>query len=337
MKVLTSKEKKNVNPAITKKHQHELLYQMLLIRRLEEKSAEMYTKSKIRGFLHLYIGQEAVAVGVIQALTKDDNVLSSYRDHGHALVKGISADAVMAELYGKIEGCSKGRGGSMHLFDVNNKFYGGYAIVGGHLPLSVGMALASKKQKLANITCCFFGEGAMAEGTFHESFNLAALWNVPILFVCENNGYAMGTALRYSHSMQKLEKKGAAYSIESKAVDGMDVLEVEKAAINAVKYIKRTGKPYFLVCNTYRFRAHSMFDAELYRDKKEVEKWKKRDPISELTKSMLKNKLITQKEIDIIDKKVQSEVDKAVDFAEAGTLEPTEELSKNVYSTNSDE
>lgn len=311
-----------------------LLYQMMLIRRFEEKSAELYTKEKIRGFLHLYVGEEAVAVGVMQALTAEDNVLSTYREHGHALARGIDAGTIMAEMYGKQEGCSRGRGGSMHLFDAKTKFYGGNAIVAGHLGMAVGMALASKKQQKNNITCCFFGEGAAAEGEFHEAMNLAALWSVPVLFVCENNLYAMGTAIRYSHSIVEIEKKGPAYGIETVAVDGMDVLAVERAAKEAAEKVRTTGKPFFLVCNTYRFRAHSMFDAELYRDKSEVEEWKKRDPIPKLQQLLLSQNLIAQEYIDELNKKVEEEVQKAVAFAEAGTWEPVEELTKFVYSEN---
>lgn len=308
------------------------LYQMILIRRFEEKSAELYTKEKIRGFLHLYVGEEAVAVGVINQLSSEDNILCTYREHGHALARGIDAGAIMAEMYGKLEGCSRGRGGSMHLFDAKTKFYGGNAIVGGHLAMAVGMALASQKQKKKNITVCFFGEGAAAEGEFHEAMNLAALWNVPVLFVCENNLYAMGTAIRYSHSIVEIEKKGAAYGIETGVADGMDVLAVEQAAKEAIEKIRTTGKPYFLVCNTYRFRAHSMFDAELYRDKSEVEEWKKRDPIPKLQQQLLSNNLVTQNEVDALNKRVESEVQKAVDFAEAGTWEPVDEMTKFVYS-----
>lgn len=316
-----------------KKSRH-LFYQMLLIRKFEDKAAEEYTKAKIRGFLHLYIGEEAVAVGVIQALTDDDNVLCTYREHGHALARGMDAGAIMAEMYGKQEGCSRGRGGSMHLFDKSINFFGGNAIVAGHLPMAVGMALASKKQKKGNITCCFFGEGAAAEGEFHEAMNLAALWKVPVLFVCENNLYAMGTAIRYSHSVQELEKKGAAYGVESSAVNGMNLMDVIEAANEAVQKVRDNGKPYLLVCNTYRFRAHSMFDAELYRDKKEVEEWKKRDPIPEFQEFLLKQKIITEKEIKKIEKQVDSEIQKAVDFAEAGTWEPIDQLTEFVYSEN---
>ncbi len=325
------KEEIYAHPTIDRKLGIELLQQMILIRRFEEKSAELYTKEKIRGFLHLYIGEEAVAVGAMQSLTDDDNILSTYREHGHALARGVDPGSIMAEMYGKLEGCSKGRGGSMHLFDVDKKFYGGNAIVGGHLPLAVGMALASKKQQQHNITCCFFGEGAIAEGEFHESMNLAALWKVPVLFLCENNLYGMGTALRFSHSVQELEKKGVAYGVESATVNGMDVLEVKNAVEKATAYIKSSGKPFFLVCNTYRFKAHSMFDAQLYREKKEVNAWKERDPIPTLSNQLLKNKIISQKDIDAVEERVKTEVQKAVDFAEEGTFEPIEELTKFVY------
>ena len=311
----------------------ELLHNMILIRRFEEKSAELYTKEKIRGFLHLCIGEEAVAVGVMESLTEADNILSTYREHGHALARGVDPGSIMAEMYGKQEGCSKGRGGSMHLFDIKKRFYGGNAIVGGHLPMAVGMALASKKQRQDQITCCFFGEGAIAEGEFHESMNLAALWQVPLLFLCENNLYGMGTALRYSHSVQEVEKKGAAYDVESAAVNGMDVLEVKKATKKAIGHIRKTGKPYFLVCNTYRFRAHSMFDAELYREKSEVEAWKERDPIPTLYTKLLKDGLITQDDKDTIEQKVKGEVQNAIDFAEKGTFESVQDLTKFVYST----
>jgi pyruvate dehydrogenase E1 component alpha subunit len=309
----------------------ERLFQMLLIRRFEEKSAEMYTKTNIRGFLHLYIGEEAVAVGVMQSLTASDYVLATYREHGHALARGMDPGAVMAEMYGKVEGCSRGRGGSMHLFD-KKYILGGNAIVASHLPVAVGMALASKKQHNNNITCCFFGEGAAAEGEFHEAMNLASLWQVPLLLVCENNFYAMGTALRYSHAETHLEKKAAGYGMEMAVVDGMDVRAVEQAAKTAVEKIRTSGKPFFLLCNTYRFRAHSMFDAELYREKSEVEEWKKRDPIAQFSDYLIKEKTITEQDIKDLENKVAAMVQKAVDFAEAGTWEPVEQLTRYVYS-----
>lgn len=309
-----------------------LLYQMMLIRRFEEKAAEMYTKEKIRGFLHLYIGEEAVATGVMHTLKPADNVLCTYREHGHALVRGVAPGAIMAEMYGKMEGCCRGRGGSMHLFDVKKKFYGGNAIVGGHLPVAAGLALADKKMKRKQITCCFFGEGAAAEGEFHEAMNLASLWQVPVLFVCENNLYAMGTAIQYTHAVTNLEAKAAGYGISAATVDGMDLLAVLKGAQHAVKTIQNTGKPYFLICNTYRFRAHSMFDAELYREKAEVEEWKQRDPIPRFVSYLKKNKILTEKTLAEISSRIDEEIQKAVDFAEAGTWEPFEELLKYVYS-----
>jgi len=328
----TMLEPETIPIQLDKKKGELLFYQMLLIRRFEEKAAEQYSKGKIRGFLHLYIGEEAVAVGVTQALSDEDVILSTYREHGHALARGIDADVIMAEMYGKQEGCSKGRGGSMHLFDVSKNFYGGNAIVCGHLPLAVGMALALKKRKKNALCCCFFGEGAVAEGGFHEALNLAALMKVPVLFVCENNLYAMGTAIHYSHALTAIEKKGAAYRIESSVVDGMNVLEVMEATNKAVQKIKTDGKPYLLVCNTYRFKAHSMFDAELYRDKTEVEEWKKRDAIPQFQELLLQQKWISEVEIATMKTKIETKIKLAVDFAEAGTFEPISELSKFVYS-----
>ncbi len=308
------------------------LYQMMLIRRFEEKSAEMYTKEKIRGFLHLYIGEEAVATGVVNALKPEDNLLCTYREHGHALVRGVDAGSIMAEMYGKYQGCSKGRGGSMHLFDAKTKFFGGNAIVAGHLPVSVGLALADKKMKRDQITCSIFGEGAAAEGEFHEAMNLSSLWQVPVLWVCENNLYAMGTALQYSHAVTDLEKKAAGYGMRSATVDGMDLHAVWIAAQKAVRTVRETGKPYFLVCNCYRFRAHSMFDAELYRQKSEVEEWKKRDPIPQFLNYLVGQGLLADHELKEIEDRIEDQIQKAVDFAEAGTWEPVESLTSFVYS-----
>lgn len=309
-----------------------LLQQMLLIRRFEEKSAEMYTKGKIRGFLHLYIGEEAVSVGVMNSLSADDNVLTTYREHGHALVRGIESKVIMAEMYGKIEGCSRGRGGSMHIFDAKKNFFGGNAIVAGHLPMAVGLALADKKMKRRQITCCFFGEGAIAEGEFHEAMNLAALWKVPVLFICENNLYAMGTAIRYTHSETDLEKKALAYGMKTSSVDGMDVLSVLKRSTEATEWIKKNEAPYFMICNTYRFRAHSMFDAELYRTKEEVEEWKKKDPISKLANELIGKNLITENQIKEIESIIEKEIQDAVDYAENGAWESIEQMQQFVYS-----
>ena len=317
---------------IDREQGHKYLYQMMFIRRFEEKSAELYTKEKIRGFLHLYIGEEAVATGVINSLKPEDNVLCTYREHGQAIVRGVDPGTIMAEMYGKQEGCSRGRGGSMHLFDTKTKFYGGNAIVANHLPMAVGLALADKKTKRKQITCCFFGEGAAAEGEFHEAMNLASLWQVPVLFVCENNLYAMGTAIKYSHAQIDLEKKAPGYGIESASVDGMNLSSVLKAAKNAVEYLRKTAKPFFLICNTYRFRAHSMFDAELYRDKTEVEEWKKRDPIPRFSKYLIENSFLSDDELKETESRIENEIQKAVDFAEAGTWEPIDQLIRFVYS-----
>ncbi len=320
------------NKSLSKDHAQHLLHQMMRIRRLEEKAAEMYSATKIRGFLHLYIGEEAVAVGSIGLLEPDDNIVATYREHGHALVRGMSSNEIMAEMYGKQEGCSRGRGGSMHLFSKELNFYGGNAIVGCGLPLAVGLGLAAKMQNQKKITCCVFGEGAVAEGEFHESLNLAALWQLPVLFICENNLYAMGTALHRSESVTDISRKAGAYDVQAEAVDGMDVLAVEKATQKGIKYVRSGKGPYLLECRTYRFRAHSMFDPELYRSKEEVSEWKKKDPITNFSKYLKVKHLITDKEIKSFEKDVEKEIQEAVDFAESGTLEPVEDLDKYVYS-----
>jgi pyruvate dehydrogenase E1 component alpha subunit len=318
--------------AVERDHALHLLHQMLRIRRLEEKSAELYSAAKIRGFMHLYNGEEAVAVGVMQALTPEDAVVATYREHGQALARGVAASTIMAEMYGKQEGCSRGRGGSMHLFDARTRFYGGNAIVGGALPVAVGLALADKMQGRPRVTCCFFGEGAVAEGEFHESLNLAALWQLPVLFVCENNLYAMGTALTLSESVTDLTRKAASYAVAAAAVDGMDVLAVEAAARDATAAVRAGVGPYFLECRTYRFRAHSMFDAELYRDRAEVEMWKQRCPILTLTQRLAAQGSLDDADLEALEQHVAAEVEAAVAFAEAGTWEPVADLTRFVYS-----
>jgi pyruvate dehydrogenase E1 component alpha subunit len=320
----------SAKPVLSHAHVALLLRQMLRIRRFEEKCAELYTQEKIRGFLHLYIGEEAVAVGAMQALSSEDAIVATYREHGHALVRGIPMSEVMAEMYGKVEGCSRGRGGSMHVFHAATRFYGGNAIVGGGLPLAVGLALADKMQKRARVTACFFGEGAAAEGAFHESLNLAALWQLPVLFVCENNFYAMGTALKLSESETDIHQKAACYLIESQAVDGMNVVEVERAARVAVERIRKTSEPYFLECRTYRFRAHSMFDAQLYRSKAEVEEHMKRDPIKMLSDWAKGSGLLHANDIAAIEDEVAKEVDGSIAFAEAGHWEDVADLLRDV-------
>jgi pyruvate dehydrogenase E1 component alpha subunit/2-oxoisovalerate dehydrogenase E1 component len=308
-----------------------LLREMIRIRRFEEKCVELYSAGKIRGFLHLYIGEEAVAVGAFRTLKAEDKIVTTYREHGHALARGIPAGAIMAEMFGKTTGCSRGRGGSMHLFDVTKNFYGGNAIVGGGLPLAVGLALADKMQKKSAITACFFGDGAVAEGEFHESMNLAALWQLPVLFICENNFYAMGTALKRYQSQTDIAKKADAYAIKSETVDGMDVLAVKNAVETAANFVRNEGKPFLLVAKTYRFRAHSMYDPELYRPKEEVEEWKRRCPISCFETGLLKDGAAGEDDFEEIETEVEREIGEAVAFAEAGQLEPVEDLTKDVY------
>jgi pyruvate dehydrogenase E1 component alpha subunit len=321
---------------VDRAHLVSLLREMLLIRRFEERCAELYSATRIRGFLHLYVGEEAVAVGVMQALRPEDNVVATYREHGHALARGMGADAVMAEMFGKVEGCSRGRGGSMHLFDRAIRFYGGNAIVGGGLPIAVGLALADHLGNRPAVTACFFGDGAVAEGEFHESMNLAALWRLPVLFCCENNLYAMGTALERSESETDLALKAAAYGVPAWAVDGMDVLAVEDAAARAVTAVAAGGGPAFLELQTYRFRAHSMYDPELYRDKAEVDEWRRHDPLLVLReRATALGSPIDDAEVAALEAEVVEELDAAVAFAEVGTLEPVEDLTRFVVSERS--
>jgi pyruvate dehydrogenase E1 component alpha subunit len=318
-------------PALEPQHGLELLRRMLLVRRFEERCVELYSATKIRGFLHLYIGEEAVAVGAMQALEPDDAVVATYREHGHALMRGVSARAVMAEMLGKVDGCCRGRGGSMHLFDAATRFYGGNAIVGGGLPLAVGLALADRMAGRRRVTACFFGEGAIAEGEFHESLNLAALWRLPVLFCCENNLYAMGTALARSESETDLALKAASYELAAWSVDGMDVLAVEDAVRQAALAVRGGGGPCFLECRTYRFRAHSMYDPDLYRTKDEIERWKQHDPIDGLVARMRAEGSLSDDDLATIEASVAAEIDDAVAFAEESPPEPVEELMRFVY------
>jgi len=307
-----------------------LLRDMLRIRRFEEKCAELYGEGKIRGFLHLYIGEEAVAVGALHALQPVDSIVATYREHGHAIVRGVPMEAMMAEMYGKREGCSRGRGGSMHLFDARTRLFGGNAIVGGGLPLAVGLALADRMQGAQRITACFFGEGAMAEGVFHESMNLAALWRLPVLFCCENNLYAMGTALERSESQVDLCAKAAAYGMPTAAADGQDVVSVHGITQQAQQHVRSGKGPFFVEYKTYRYRAHSMFDAELYRDKREVEEWKARGPLHTFSARLKAEGRLTEEAFLALDREALAEVDRAVAFAESGTWEPVEDLTRDV-------
>ena len=317
-------------PRLDRAHVLDLLAHMIRIRRFEDKCAELYTRQKIRGFLHLYDGEEAIAAGVIPVLKDTDRIVATYREHGHALARGVPMASVMAEMYGKANGCSGGRGGSMHIFDAATNFYGGNAIVGGGLPLAGGLALADRMRGEANVTACFFGEGAVAEGEFHETMNLAELWDLPVLFVCENNLYAMGSAIARTESQTEIFEKAAAYGIEAERVDGMDVVAVEAAARRAIARIRETGRPHFLECATYRFRAHSMFDAQLYREKDEVAEWRDKGPIVRFQGWLLENGLIHQSDVDEIETRVAAEIAEAVDTAEAGAWEPVETLTHHV-------
>lgn len=311
-------------------HGQRLLREMLRIRRFEAKCAELYQAEKIRGFLHLYDGQEAVAVGVMQALDPGDAVVSTYRDHGHALARGVSMGAIMAEMYGKVEGCSRGRGGSMHIFDRATRFLGGNAIVGGGLPLAVGVAIADKQLRPGTITVCLFGEGAAGEGEFHESLNLAALWQLPVLFICENNLYAMGVPLEVAEANPDIYRKASGYGMPTAQVDGMNPVAVEVAAQRAIASVRAGKGPSFIECRTYRFRAHSMFDAQHYRTKAEVERWKERDPIPRMQAWLIDTHLMSPTELEQIEGEIADEIAAAVAFAEAGTWEATSDLERFV-------
>ena len=320
-----------MSTAVATAHRTDLLRTMLLIRRFEEKCAELYSATRIRGFLHLYVGEEAVATGVVSALGPEDWVVATYREHGHALARGMHPDAVMAEMFGRVTGCSRGRGGSMHLFDADTHFVGGNAIVAGGLPVAVGLALADRMRGLDRVTACFFGDGAVAEGEFHESMNLAARWELPVLFCCENNLYAMGTALEVTHARTDLARRAGDYGMAAHAVDGMDVEAVEDAAREAVAAIRAGAGPRFLELQTYRFRAHSMYDPERYREKTEVAKWRERDPIVQQTERLRAAGLLDDPGLAALEDDVGRTVDDAVAAAEAAPLEPVSDLTRFVY------
>jgi pyruvate dehydrogenase E1 component subunit alpha len=316
---------------VTREHGLHLVAQMLRIRCFEDRCAELYSAGKIRGFLHLYNGEEAVAVGVMQSVLAGDAIAGTYREHGHAIAHGISMRTLMAELLGKQAGCCRGRGGSMHIFDAATRFYGGNAIVGGSLPLAIGLGLAEKLKESTAIAVCFFGEGAVAEGEFHESMNLASLWSLPVLFVCENNYYAMGTALDRSEGQTNLLAKMSGYCMRGESVDGMDVLAVQSIGAQLVNHVRTQRAPAFLEARTYRFRAHSMYDPQLYRSKEEVKGWESRGPLIGLTSRLKKLQLMTEDDFLRLQSAANSEVDDAVQFAEQAAIEPVEELQRFVY------
>ena len=305
--------------------------QMQLIRRFEEAAALAYQRRKIGGFLHLYIGEEAVAVGAISTLRPQDTVVSSYREHGHALARGLDPKAVMAELYGRVTGCSRGKGGSMHLFDARLGFLGGYAIVAGQMPIAVGLGYSAMMQGRDGLCMCFFGDGAVNEGEFHEALNLAALWKSPVIFLCENNLYGMGTALARAHAVQEIYRRAEAYSIPAERADGMDVLAMHDVARRAAEHVRSGKGPYFIEAMTYRFRAHSMADPELYRTKEEVAQWRQRDPIPKLRAFMIEQGVATEDDLNAMDAVVERTVDEAVRFAEESPEPPPQELWEHVY------
>jgi pyruvate dehydrogenase E1 component alpha subunit len=312
----------------------DLYYQMVLIRRVEERGAELYQAGKIGGFMHLYIGQEAVSTGLIAARESRDRVITAYRDHGVAINCGIPANQVMAELLGKSTGMSHGKGGSMHMASVEKNFWGGHAIVGGHLPVAAGLAIGDQYAKNDNVTICMFGDGATNIGYFHEALNLAKTWGLRVLWVCENNQYGMGTAVERASAVTEIRQKAEGYAMKNGQVNGMDVMAVHEAAVEAINFVRTESQPYLLEVDTYRFRGHSMGDPERYRKAEEVKQWQENDPIGIFNKYLLEKKTTTRKGLDEIEARVEEEVNKAVEFAETSPEPPMEDLFKDIYADN---
>ena len=312
----------------------DLYHQMVLIRRVEERAAELYQQGKIGGFLHLYIGQEAVSTGLISARKPQDRVITAYRDHGVAINAGISPREVMAELLGKATGISKGKGGSMHMADVEKNYWGGHAVVGAHLPIATGLALSDQYNGTDGITICMFGDGATNIGFFHEALNLSKVWNLPVLWVNENNRYGMGTTVERASAVSEIRQKAEGYGIPNARVDGMNLMEVRQAAEENLEFIRSGNGPFFLEAVTYRYRGHSMGDPERYREKDEVEKWQKEDPIGIYRRHLLREKIVTGEELDELDDKVEAEVQDAVEFAESSPEPAPEELFTDIYAEN---
>ncbi|HJR82285.1 MAG TPA: pyruvate dehydrogenase (acetyl-transferring) E1 component subunit alpha [Anaerolineales bacterium] len=309
----------------------DLYHQMVLIRRVEERGAELYQAGKIGGFMHLYIGQEAVSTGLIAAREPRDRVITAYRDHGVAINVGIPTDQVLAELLGKSTGMSNGKGGSMHMASTEKNFWGGHAIVGAHLPIATGLALGDQYAGNDNVTICMFGDGATNIGYFHEALNLAKIWGLRVLWVCENNVYGMGTAVERASAVAEIRQRAEGYDMQSNRVDGMDVMKVYEAATEAIKYVRENAEPFLLEVNTYRFRGHSMGDPERYRKQEEVKKWQENDPIGIFRKHLTEKKTATAKALDEIEARVDEEVNKAVEFAEQSPEPSMEELFKHIY------
>ena len=305
---------------------------MLLIRRFEEQCGRLYMEQKIKGFLHLYIGEEAIATGAISGLRDDDYIITHYRDHGHALARGLDVGAVMAELMGKATGCSGGKGGSMHLFDVSKGFMGGHAIVGAHLPIAVGLAFAIKQQKRDSVVLCFFGDGAVNQGEFHEAMNLSSVWNLPVLFVLENNLYGMGSHVSRTHAAgSDMYKIAESYNMGTLQVDGMDVIEVRHHVDKALEHLRKGEGPLFLEAKTYRFRGHSMADPSAYRESSEVVQWQEKDPIDNLAKLAIQYDIFKESDLEKIDKEIQEAVDDAIAFADQSDEPDMADLHNNIY------
>ncbi|HKO96234.1 MAG TPA: pyruvate dehydrogenase (acetyl-transferring) E1 component subunit alpha [Pyrinomonadaceae bacterium] len=324
-------EQKRRIAALDKETLVKIYHQMLLVRRFEEKCAEVYSAGKIGGFCHLYIGQEAVGIGSISAIRKDDYVITSYREHAHAIAKGMTPESVMAELFGKATGCSKGKGGSMHMFDKEFNFLGGHGIVGGQIPLATGVAFASKYKGTDQVTICYFGEAAVNQGAFHESLNMAQLWKLPCIYICENNQYGMGTSQQRAMSSQDVSQKACAYDIASEFVDGMDVLAVREATVRAVERARKESLPTLLEIRTYRFMGHSMSDPGNYRTRAEIERHQERDPIKLFATSLKEEGVMDDKEFADFETQVREEVEKALKFAEESPLPAPEELYTDIY------
>jgi pyruvate dehydrogenase E1 component alpha subunit len=324
----------NFGAEMKKEQLLDLYHQMVLIRRVEDRGAELYQAGKIGGFMHLYIGQEAVSTGLIAAREPRDRVITAYRDHGVAINCGLPANEVMAELLGKATGMSKGKGGSMHMASVEKNFWGGHAIVGSHLCIAAGLALGDLYAKNDNVTICMFGDGATNIGYFHEALNLAKIWNLRVLWVCENNVYGMGTSVERASAVTEIRQRAEGYNMKSGRVDGMDVMAVHDAAKEAIDFVRENSQPYLLEVTTYRYRGHSMGDPERYRKQEEVKKWQENDPIGIFRKHLLEKKTISAKALDEIDAQVEEELNKAVEFAESSPEPAMEELFENVYVDN---
>jgi pyruvate dehydrogenase E1 component alpha subunit len=309
----------------------EVLSKMMLIRRFEERAGEMYAKAKIGGFLHLCIGEEATIVGSTQAMREGDYLLSTYREHGQAIARGTPPNAVMAELFGRVDGCSKGRGGSMHLFDIERRFLGGYGIVGGNLPLATGVALQCDYSGTDDAVVCMFGDGATNQGTFGESMNMAALWSLPVVFMVINNQFGMGTALERHSAVTDLSKKADGYGVPGSRCDGMDVLDVHAATTEALRKAREDRQPQLLEAVTYRFRGHSMADPEEYRTKDEVEEWRRRDPIASFSKRLVDDGAFADKDIEQLDAEAIETVDEAVQFADNSPFPDLDSLYDDLY------